>query len=67
MSIDHYPHIIPDIGEMDKFWEFFGFWATRYGYVLRCLKEGAVGDKHFTDYELRSSILSYSIISSVLD
>ena len=54
MSIDHYPHIIPNIGEMDKFWEFFGFWAKRYGYVLRCLKEGAEGDKHFTDYELRS-------------
>ena len=52
MSIDHYPHIIPNIGEMDKFWEFFGFWAKRYGYVLRCLKEGAEGDKHFTDYEL---------------
>lgn len=52
MSIEHYPHIIPDIGEMDKFWEFFGFWAKRYGYVLRCLKEGAEGDKHFTDYEL---------------
>ena len=54
MSIDHYPHIIPDIGEMDKFWEFFGFWAERYGCVLRCLKEGAEGDKHFTDYEVSS-------------